>query len=171
MREGVTRADRERIKALARENKELRQATEILRLASAYFAQAGARAPQPVPHDFIDRYRDRLGVEPICKVLQVAPSAYRRRAVRQRNPDLRSARALRDERLIRDIQRVWQANLRVYGVRKVWRQLQREGIEAARCTVERLMRAEGLAGARRGRAVRTTRGDPAAPCPLPPASE
>lgn len=72
----------------------------------------------------------------------------------------------RDERLIGDIQRVWQANLRVYGVRKVWRQLQREGIEAARCTVERLMRAESLAGARRGRAVRTTRADPAAPCPL-----
>ena len=85
---------------------------------------------------------------------------------RRRDPDLRSTRALRDERLIGDIQRVWQANLRVYGVRKVWRQLQREGIEAARCTVERLMRAESLAGARRGRAVRTTRADPAAPCPL-----
>ena len=85
---------------------------------------------------------------------------------RQRNPGLRSPRALRDERLIKDIQRVWQANLRVYGVRKVWRQLQREGIEVARCTVERLMRAEGLAGTRRGRAVRTTRGDPVMPCPL-----
>ena len=117
-------------------------------------------------HDFIDMHRDRLGVEPICKVLQVAPSAYRRRVARQRNPGLRSPRALRDERLIRDIQRVWQANLRVYGVRKVWRQLQREGIEVARCTVERLMRAEGLVGARRGRAVRTTRGDPVVPCPL-----
>ena len=80
--------------------------------------------------------------------MQVAPSAYRRRVARRRNPDLRSARALRDERLIGDIQRVWQANLRVYGVRKVWRQLQREGIEAARCTVERLMRAEGLAAVR-----------------------
>ena len=68
-------------------------------------------------HDFIDMHRDRLGVEPICKVLQVAPSAYRRRVARQRNPGLRSPRALRDERLIRDIQRVWQANLRVYGVR------------------------------------------------------
>ena len=117
-------------------------------------------------HDFIDTHRDRLGVEPIGKVLQVAPSAYRRRAARRRNPGLRSARALRDERLIGEIQRVWQANLRVYGARKVWRQLQREGVEVARCTVERLMRAEGLAGARRGRAVRTTRGDPAAPCPL-----
>ena len=117
-------------------------------------------------HDFIDMHRSRLGVEPICKVLQVAPSAYRRRVARQRNPGLRSPRVLRDERLIKDIQRVWQANLRVYGVRKVWRQLQREGIEVARCTVERLMRAEGLAGARRGRAVRTTRGDPVVPCPL-----
>ena len=102
-------------------------------------------------HDFIDTHRDRLGVEPIGKVLQVAPSAYRRRAARRRNPGLRSARALRDERLIGEIQRVWQANLRVYGARKVWRQLQREGVEVARCTVEPL-------GA--------TRGDPAAPCPL-----
>ena len=84
---------------------------------------------------------------------------------RRRDPDLRSTRALRDERLIGDIQRVWQANQRVYGVRKVWRQLQREGIKAARCTVERLMRAEGLVGARRGSAVRTTRTDPTVPCP------
>jgi len=119
-----------------------------------------------VTHDFIDMHRDRLGVEPICKVLQVAPSAYRRKVARRRNPELRSTRAQRDERLTEDIQRVRQTSLRVYGVRKVWRQLQREGIEVARCTVERLMRAEGLAGARRGRAVRTTRGDPAAPCPL-----
>ena len=111
-------------------------------------------------------HRDRLGVEPICKVLQVAPSAYRRRVARRRDPGLRSPRALRDERSIGDIQRVWQANLRVYGVRKVWRQLQREGIEVARCTVERLMRAEGLAGARRGRAVRTTHADSSVPCPL-----
>ena len=101
-------------------------------------------------HDFIDMHRDRLGVEPICKVLQVAPSAYRRRVARRRNPELRSARALRDKRLIGEIQRVWQANLRVYGARKVWRQLHREGVEVARCTVERLMRIEGLAGARRG---------------------
>ena len=72
-------------------------------------------------HDFIDRYRDRLGVEPICKVLQVAPSAYRRRAARRRNPALRSARAQRDERLTGDIQRVWQTNLQVYGVRKAAR--------------------------------------------------
>lgn len=64
-------------------------------------------------HDFIDMHRDRLGVEPICKVLQVAPSAYRRRVARRRDPDLRSPRALRDERVIGEIQRVWQANLRV----------------------------------------------------------
>ena len=74
-------------------------------------------------HDFIDMHRERLGVEPICKVLQVAPSAYRRRVTPRRDPGLRSPRAQRDERLMGDVQLVWQANLRVYGVRKVWRQL------------------------------------------------
>lgn len=116
---------------------------------------------------FIDRHRKRFGVEPICKVLQVAPSAYRRPVARRRDPALRCARVRRDEVLADHVERIWQANLQVYGARKVWRQLQREGIKAARCTVERLMRAqEGLRGAMRGKAVRTTRPDPAAPCPL-----
>lgn len=115
---------------------------------------------------FIDTHRDRFGVEPICRVLQVAPSAYRRAVARRRNPALRCARARRDEVLAGQVERVWQANLQVYGARKVWRQLQREGIEVARCTVERLMRAQGLRGAMRGKAIRTTRADPAAPCPL-----
>lgn len=115
---------------------------------------------------FIDEHRERLGVEPICKVLQVAPSAYRRHAARQRNPELRSVRAQRDERLIGEIERVWQVNLHVYGADKVWRQLNREGFAVARCTVERLMRQQGLRGAMRGKSVRTTRPDPAAPCPL-----
>ena len=115
---------------------------------------------------FIDAHRERFGVEPICKVLQVAPSAYRRAVARRRNPTLRCARARRDEVLEGQVERVWQANLQVYGARKVWRQLQREGIEVARCTVERLMRAQGLRGALRGKAVRTTRADSAALCPL-----
>lgn len=115
---------------------------------------------------FIDQHRKRFGVEPICKMLRVAPSAYWRHAARQRNPALCSARARRDAFLIPQIQRVWQANFQVYGADKVWRQLQREGIQVARCTVERLMRQLGLRGVMRGKVVRTTFGDPAAPCPL-----
>jgi len=99
-------------------------------------------------------------------VLQVAPSAYRRHAARQRNPDLRSARAKRDETLVPHIERVWQANLEVYGADKVWRQMNREDIPVARCTVERLMSRLGLQGARRGKAVRTTVPDRSVPCPL-----
>ena len=95
---------------------------------------------------FIDQHRERFGVEPICKLLRVAPSAYWRHAARQRDPSLRSARARRDEFLTPHIQRVWLANFQVYGAHKVWRQLQREGIEVARCTVERLMRRLGLWG-------------------------
>jgi len=115
---------------------------------------------------FIDQHRERFGVEPICKLLQVAPSAYWRHAARQRDPALLSARARRDAFLMPHIQRVWQANFQVYGADKVWRQLQREGIQVARCTVERLMRRLGLRGVRRGKVVRTTFGDTAAPCPL-----
>ena len=115
---------------------------------------------------YIDRHRDDYGVEPICRVLQMAPSCYWRHAARQRNPQLRSARAQRDEALKADIQRVWHANWQVYGADKVWLQMNREGIVVARCTVERLMRAMGLQGARRGRAVRTTTPDTSAPCPL-----
>ncbi len=99
-------------------------------------------------------------------MLQVAPSAYRRHAARQRNPELRSARAQRDEVLMLEIKRVWQANLQVYGATKVWKQLNREDIVVARCTVERLMRRMGLQGVRRGKTVRTTVPDQSLPCPL-----
>jgi len=99
-------------------------------------------------------------------VLQIAPSAYRRHAARQRNPELRSARAKRDEVLMPEIERVWQANLEVYGADKVWKQLNREGVTVARCTVERLMGRLSLQGARRGKTVRTTVPDRSAPCPL-----
>ena len=115
---------------------------------------------------YIDQHRDSYGVEPICKVLQVAPSAYRRHAARQRNPELRSARAKRDELLIPHIERVWHANMQVYGAKKVWKQMNREDIAVARCTVERLMRCLGLEGVRRGKTVRTTTPDTSAPCPL-----
>lgn len=99
-------------------------------------------------------------------MLQVAPSAYRRHAARLRNPLLRSARALRDESLKPHVHRVWQENHRVYGADKVWRQLNREGVMVARCTVERLMRAQGLQGVRRGKRLRTTISDDAASRPL-----
>ena len=99
-------------------------------------------------------------------MLQIAPSAYRRHAARQRNPELRSARAKRDEVLMPEIERVWQANLEVYGADKVWKQLNREGVTVARCTVERLMGRLSLQGARRGKTVRTTVPDRSAPCPL-----
>ena len=115
---------------------------------------------------FIDEHRARCGVEPICRALQVAPSAYRRYAARQRNPALLSARARGDSILLAQVQRVYDQNLRVYGADKVWRQLRREGTAVARCTVERLMRLCGLSGARRGKKVRTTVPDVKAACPL-----
>lgn len=115
---------------------------------------------------FIDEHRARLGVEPICTALQVAPSAYRRHAARRRDPVLLPVRAQRDAELMPQVQRVYDANLRVYGADKVWRQLLREGVTVARCTVERLMRRLGLQGARRGKGVRTTVPDAKAACPL-----
>jgi len=108
----------------------------------------------------------RTGSSPICKVLQIAPSCYRLYAARQRNPAVCCARVQRDVILVPHIQRVWQANMQVYGADKVWHQMNREGIAVARCTVERLMRRLGLRGVRRGKIVRTTIGDTNAPCPL-----
>ena len=99
-------------------------------------------------------------------MLQIAPSGYRRYAAQQRNPALRCARAKRDDMLNPEIKRVWQANMQVYGADKVWRQLNREGHPVARCTVERLMKRQGLQGVRRGKIVRTTITDAAVPCPL-----
>ncbi len=116
--------------------------------------------------EFIDQHRDTFGVEPICKTLRIAPSGYRRHAAQQRSPTLRCARAQRDEALLPRIEHVWQTNLQVYGADKIWHQLNREGIQVARCTVERLMRRAGLHGVRRGKVVRTTIPDKAAACPL-----
>ena len=113
----------------------------------------------------LDQHRDVYGVEPICKVLPIAPSTYYEHATRQADPQRRSNRARREEDLCGEIRRVWDENRQVYGVRKVWKQLGREGSRVARCTVERLMRRLGLQGVVRGKAVRTTVSNPAAPCP------
>jgi transposase InsO family protein len=99
-------------------------------------------------------------------VLQIAPSGYRRHAAQVREPHRRCARAKRDAMLVPEIERVWQGNLQVYGADKVWKQLGREGMTVARCTVERLMRQRGLRGVVRGKVVRTTVSDGKAPCPL-----
>ena len=115
---------------------------------------------------FIDQHRDTYGVEPICAVLPIAPSTYFLRKAQQQDATKRSARARRDDDLRAAIQRVWDANQQVYGPRKVWKQLRRERIHVARCTVERLMRAMDVRGAIRGRAwVTTTRPEPSAERP------
>jgi putative transposase len=119
-----------------------------------------------VMRSFVDQHRATYGVEPICTVLQIAPSGYRRHLAQQRNPAQRCARARRDELLMPEIQRVWETNLQVYGADKVWHHLKREGFQVARCTVERLMRRQGLQGVRRGKVLRTTIPDKAALCPL-----
>jgi putative transposase len=111
---------------------------------------------------FIDDHRATYGVESICRVLPIAPSTYFLHHARQLDATQRSARARRDDELRSDIRRVWDANHQVYGPRKVWRQLTREKIQVARCTVRRLMREMGLAGAVRGRAWVTTTCSPLA---------
>jgi len=116
--------------------------------------------------DFVDKHRETHGVEPICKALQIAPSGYWRQAACQRKPELRCARAKTDDTLMTKIEQVWQSNMQVYGADKVWHQMNREGVQVARCTVERLMKRMGLQGARRGKVVRTTVPDKALPCPL-----
>ncbi|MGU7776396.1 IS3 family transposase [Burkholderia sp. MR1-5-21] len=165
-RDGVTASERDRLKTLEREVKELRRANEILKLASAFFGPGGARPPYQVLKAFIDQHRDTFGVEPICKVLRIAPSGYRRHATQLRDPSKRCARAKRDDLLCPEILRVWQANMRVYGADKVWKQMNREQIAVARCTVERLMQRMGLRGVIRGKRVRTTIPDVSAPRPL-----
>jgi len=115
---------------------------------------------------FIDEHRARHGVEPICRVLPIAPSTYHAHAARRADPGKLPARAQRDITLTAEIRRVYEENFRVYGIRKVWRQLLREGTAVARCTVARLMRTMGLQGVVRGKRVRTTISNAAAPCPL-----
>lgn len=111
---------------------------------------------------FIDAHRNQYGVEPICRVLPIAPSTYYTHEARRTNPSESPPRGQRDAELREQIDRVWRENFQVYGPRKVWKQLKREGIEVARCTVERLMRKMGLQGAVRGRKFKTTIPDSAA---------
>lgn len=105
---------------------------------------------------FIDDHREEYGVEPICSQLPIAPSTFYAHQNKLSNPDRRSDRAKRDDALRPEIQRVWEENFHVYGAHKVWKQLNREDFEVARCTVERLMKQLGLEGTRRGRRCRTT---------------
>ena len=115
---------------------------------------------------FIDDHREAHGVDPICKVLPIAPSTYHDHVAKRADPEKLSARAKRDLALKPEIARVFAENFEVYGARKVWRQLNRESIPVARCAVERLMSDLGLHGVVRGKPVRTTVSDKAAPCPL-----
>ena len=112
---------------------------------------------------FIDDHREVDGVEPICKVLPLAPSTYHDHLAKRADPTRLSARARRDAELRGEIARVFDDNLRVYGVRKVWRQMRREGFDVARCTVARLMKSMGIEGIIRGKPVKTTIPDKAAP--------
>lgn len=105
---------------------------------------------------FIDAHREHYGVEPICRELPIAPSTYYEHKARESDPSRLPARVQRDRELCGLVRRIWEENFRAYGPRKIWRQLHRQGIRAARCTVERLMRREGLQGVVRGRKRRTT---------------
>nr|WP_187439344.1 IS3 family transposase [Escherichia coli] len=153
---GLTTAERQRLKELERENRELRRSNDILRQASAYFGEGGVRPPLEKMMPLLDKLREQYGGGPLCSELHIAPSTYYHCQQQRHRPDKRSARAQRDDWLKKEIQRVYDENHKVYGVRKVWRQLLREGIRVARCTVARLMAVMGLAGVLRGKKVRTT---------------
>ncbi|MCM2769799.1 IS3 family transposase [Escherichia coli] len=153
---GLTTAERQRLKELERENRELHRSNNILRQASAYFGEGGVRPPLEKIMPLLDKLREQYGVGPVCSELHIAPSTYYHCQQQRHHPDKRCTRAQRDDWLKREIQRVYDENHQVYGVRKVWRQLLREGIRVARCTVARLMAVMGLAGVLRGKKVRTT---------------
>ncbi|EFE5345069.1 IS3 family transposase [Escherichia coli] len=153
---GLTSAERQRLKELERENRELRRSNDILRQASAYFAKAEFDRLWKKLMPLLDKLREQYGVGPVCSELHIAPSTYYHCQQQRHHPYKRSARAQHDDWLKREIQRVYDENHQVYGVRKVWRQLLREGIRVARCTVARLMAVMGLAGVLRGKKVRTT---------------
>ncbi|MDC9135156.1 IS3 family transposase [Escherichia coli] len=153
---GLTTAERQRLKELERENRELRRSNDILRPGFRLFCEGGVRPPLEKMMPLLDKLREQYGVGPLCSELHIAPSTYYHCQQQRHHPDKRSARAQRDDWLKKEIQRVYDENHKVYGVRKVWRQLLREGIRVARCTVARLMAVMGLAGVLRGKKVRTT---------------
>ena len=115
--------------------------------------------------DFIEEHLGVFGVEPICRVLPIAPSTYHQRALEARKPERASARSRTDAALRIEIARVWEENRQLYGARKIWHALRREGHDVARCTVERLMKSMGIKGVVRGRKIVTTNPDTARPCP------
>ncbi|WP_405565114.1 IS3 family transposase [Streptomyces sp. NBC_01180] len=164
VRPGLTSEESVQVKALKKEVAELKRANDILK-AAAKFLRGRARPATPALVAFIDEHRDRFGgVEPICRVLtthdcKIAPSTYYAHKKRIGTP---SPRTVRDEELKPLIQEAFEANYRVYGARKIWRTLNRQGHTVARCTVERLMRELGIAGAVRGKKVITTITDPSA---------
>ncbi|WP_406430441.1 IS3 family transposase [Streptomyces sp. NBC_00631] len=157
-RPGTTTEESAQLKALKKENAELKRANEILK-AAAKFLRGRARPATHALVAFIDEHRDRFGgVEPICRTLtahdcKIAPSTY---YAHRKRLDTPSARSVRDEELKERIQEVYTSNYRVYGARKIWRELNRQGHAVARCTVERLMRELGIQGAVRGKRVITT---------------
>nr|WP_313385354.1 IS3 family transposase [Pantoea sp.] len=154
-------SERQRLKELEREVRELRRSNDILRQASAYFAPGGARPPLEKIMPLLENLSGEHGVGPVCHELDIAPSTYYWHQQRRKCPERRSSRDKRDAVLIPEIQRVYEENYSVYGVRKVWRQLKREGVGVARCTIERLMKALQLRGVTRGKSVRTTRSNKA----------
>ncbi|MGV0771750.1 IS3 family transposase [Mycobacterium syngnathidarum] len=165
-RPGVTSDMAEELRKLRAENRELKHAIDILKSASN-FLRGGARPPQSVILDYIGTHKQAYGVEPICRVLtehgvKIAPSTYYDACSRRSQP---STRQVRDTELKVEIAWVYRENYAVYGARKVWLQCRREGIEVARCTVERLMGDLGLHGARHGKVKRTTIADPQAARP------
>ncbi|WP_307220573.1 IS3 family transposase [Microbacterium sp. SORGH_AS_0888] len=159
---GVSSSEAARVRELEQEVRELRRANEILKRA-AKFLRGGARPPTPEVVAFVDANKDDivegrpLGVEPICALLQVAPSTYY--AARDRAP---SARAVNDAVVMPELVRLWTENYCVYGVRKLWKAARRDGIDIGRDQTGRLMRAAGIEGARRSKRVKTTCPDPAA---------
>ena len=163
---GLTTDERDRIKALEREVRELRQANEILKEGQRLFRGGGARAPVQEVIGFMQAHVSDFGVEPMCRVLQIAPSTWHENARRKADLDRLPRRAKRDAELSVQIRRLFDENFGVYGVRKVWKQLARDGIAVARCTVARLMKSMGIKGIIRGKSVTTTIPDKAAPCPL-----
>jgi transposase-like protein len=165
-RPGVSREMAERMKALERENRELAPGERDPSEGISVFCDGGVRPPVEVTVKFIGDHRGEHGVEPICDMLPIAPATYYDHLAKRADPARLSVRAKRDEALRPEIQRVFDANWEVYGARKVWRQLRREGFVVARCTVARLMKAMGIQGIIRGKPQKTTIPDKKLPCPL-----
>lgn len=163
-RAGVPTDMAEKLKALERERAAAGERDPAQGIG--VFCPGGAQPPGEAMIAFIDDHREAYGVEPICRVLPIAPSTYHAHVAQRIDAGKRSTLARRDAELKIEIQRVFAENFGVYGARKVWRQLRREGFTVARCTVERLMASLGLQGVIRGKPVRTTISDKAAPCPL-----